>query len=49
MDIVTIITGTRSSAQGTAVKRHADGRVTISIGRATLTGYPVGRVTRNTL
>ena len=40
----TIQTGPHSSAQGPRVTQHADGRVTISIGRGTLTGFPVGRL-----
>lgn len=45
MQIVTISTGTRSSAQGPRLANHPDGRVTISTGRGTLTGWPVGRLT----
>lgn len=45
MNITTIQTGTRSSAQGPRVAQHPDGRVTISTGRGTLTGFPVARLT----
>lgn len=45
MNITTIQTGTRSSAQGPRVAQHPDGRVTISTGRGTLTGFPVARQT----
>ncbi|MCG6112570.1 MAG: hypothetical protein MEQ74_10360 [Paracoccus sp.] len=40
----TIQTGPHSSAQGPRVTEAADGRVTISTGRGTLTGFPVGRL-----
>ncbi|WP_378948759.1 hypothetical protein [Paracoccus sp. R86501] len=43
--IVTIKTGKYSSAQGPRVAQHSDGRVTITTGRAQLTGFPVGRLT----
>ncbi|CAM3097894.1 hypothetical protein PANO111632_02865 [Paracoccus nototheniae] len=45
MTIVTIQTGTRSSAQGPRLAQHPDGRVTISTGRGTLTGWPIARLT----
>ncbi len=34
------------SAQGTQVREHSDGRVTISTGSKHLTGWPVRRMTR---
>ncbi|MDP5308704.1 hypothetical protein [Paracoccus spongiarum] len=40
----TIKTGSHSSAQGLRILQHADGRVTISTGRGTLTGFPVGHM-----
>ena len=43
--IVTIKTGTHSSAQGPKVSQHNDGRITIDTGRSLLTGYPIWRLT----
>ncbi|MDN5567822.1 MAG: hypothetical protein L0G27_03560 [Paracoccus sp. (in: a-proteobacteria)] len=43
--IITIKTGTHSSAQGPRVAQHSDGRVTINTGRAHLTGFPIARLT----
>lgn len=40
----TIQTGPHSSAQGPRLAQHPDGRVTISTGRGTLTGFPIGRL-----
>lgn len=42
--LTTIITSSRSSAQGEKIRDHADGRVTIAVGRRVLTGQPVARV-----
>ncbi|WP_168217303.1 hypothetical protein [Paracoccus liaowanqingii] len=45
MTIATIQTGTRSSAQGPRLAQHPDGRITISTGHGTLTGWPIARLT----